>query len=317
MAEIHAAVSVPVARPPMRYGIARALNLFLVKHLGMSRVWGLRAGRAVNFGLAPFADRPRRRLAEQISTETTGLYRIDPDDGYVFPDLHLLPELAPALAQANSVVERARRSDALKLYHDGASKKQFLTYALQGTEAGRCDDIMRLVLAPPILEAVSAYLGTVPLLNSIDLMLSLPNDSDVGSQLYHLDFADERQVKLFVCVEEVTDEHGPFTFVPAQASARVAKELGYDRGRLTIEQVTSVVGREEQIPITGKPGRAIMVDTARCLHFGSRHNRKTRVMLLAQYSDYYVPEQPPARWPADELARRLELDPLQRMALTI
>ena len=317
MAEMQAAATPSSARPPIRYSLARALNLFLVKRLGFSRESGLSAGRAVNIALAPFASAPRRRAARTIANQATTPFHIDPEEGFAFPDLAVLSEFAPAIEQARVATRVAMQANELQLYDNGMSRKQFLVYALPGGEVARCDAIMRLVLARPIIDAVSIYLGAVPLLNSVDLMVSLPNASDVGSQLYHLDFADDRQVKLFICLEPVTPDHGPFTFVPAGASRRIVEALDYDRGRLTIEQVTAEIGESAQIAVTGGVGRAVMVDTSRCLHYGSRHNRQPRLMLLAQYSDFHVPEQPPVRWPASEIAARLGLDPVQRMVLTV
>ena len=317
LAEMQAAATPSSARPPIRYSLARALNLFLVKRLGFSRESGLSAGRAVNIALAPFASGPRRRIARSLAAEATAPIRIDPEEGYAFPDLAAMSELAPAIEQGRAATRAAMQANELKLYDNGMSRKQFLVYAMPGSEIAKCDAIMRLALARPILDAVSVYLGAVPVLNSVDLMVSLPNSSEFGSQLYHLDFADDRQVKLFICIEPVTPAHGPFTFVPAGKTRQIVEALDYDRGRLTIEQVTTVIDERDQIAVTGDAGFAVMVDTSRCLHYGSRHNREPRVMLVAQYSDYHVPEQPPVRWSVNEITRRLDLDPVQRLALTV
>ena len=156
---------------------------------------------------------------------------------------------------------------------------------------------MRLALARPLLEAVSTYLGSFPILNDVNVMVSLPNDSEVGSQLYHLDFADERQIKFFLNVDLVSEDNGPFTFVTASDTQRLIDKFNYDRGRLSIEEVTDAIGEDRQLKAVGPSGSGLLVDTSSCLHYGSNKNNTTRIVVLVQYTDYYVPEQPPTNWP--------------------
>jgi hypothetical protein len=40
-------------------------------------------------------------------------------------------------------------------------------------------------------------------------------------------------------------------------------------------------------------------------------------VLLIQYVSHAVPEQPPVVWPVAELAREFNLDPIQKMTLTL
>ena len=229
----------------LRYHISRNLNLFLVKALRVPRLPAQRISRAVNIGLSPFAYLPRSNTARSIALNGSSPIRIDAGQAYCMPDLHQLPTLGPAIRQAMAVYEQARQSGRLDSGEAdaGTGKKPFLAFAAQGSEIARYLDIMRLALERPIVDAVATYLGSVPLLNSLSIMVSLPNASEIASQLYHLDFADERQVKLFVNVDEVSSDHGPFTFVAADKSAEIIRKLGYDRGRLRIDEV-ELGGRE-------------------------------------------------------------------------
>jgi hypothetical protein len=300
-----------------RYAASRNLNLFLAKRLGVPRVPAIRISRAVSIGMNPFPYMHRPELARRLGAPAGEAIAIEGPRGCAAIAPDRLPEIGPAVRQGMEVFRESERTGALQRYDHGASRKEFLVYATQKRATAQYLDIMRLALARPVLDAVSRYLGAVPILSDVSVMVSLPNLSEIGSQLYHLDFADDRQVKLFVCVDDVTDEHGPFTFLPANDSERVVEGLHYDRGRLTIEDVQAFVGPGKEIKLVGAPGQGMLVDTSRCLHYGSRQNSKTRVMLLIQYTDIYAPELSPAAWPVDTLSRALDLDEIQRLAISL
>ena len=156
---------------------------------------------------------------------------------------------AGAIAEAPSIYRAAAEKQALERVEGGTSRKAFMMQAAEGAAMNRYTDIMRAAVARPLLDAVTEYLGEVPILGNVTIMVSVPNNSQVGSQLYHLDFADEKQVKLFIYVDEVTQDNGPFTFTPISVTNELIKAYGYDRGRLTHRP-----GREGGRPGQGDPG---------------------------------------------------------------
>lgn len=305
---------------PLRYRISRKLNLFLAKKLKVPRVSAIRIARTVNILAKPFTQIQRRRAAEEIIRRRAGTspaVTIDKKEGYAFTSPKEVPEIAGAIAEAAGIYRAAAEKQALERVEGGTSRKAFMMQAAEGAAMNRYTDIMRAAVSRPLLDAVTEYLGEVPILGNVTIMVSVPNNSQVGSQLYHLDFADEKQVKLFIYVDEVTQENGPFTFTPISVTNELIKAYGYDRGRLTIDEVEKAVGSDKEIQVTGPAGTALLCDTSRCLHYGSNRNKTTRIVLLIQYVAHAVPEQPPAVWPVEDIAKRIPLDDIQRMALTV
>jgi len=305
---------------PLRYRISRKLNLFLAKKLKVPRVSAIRIARTINMLTKPLTQIQRRRAAEAIVRERVGTkpaVSIDKKEGYAFTSPQEVPEIAGAIAQAAEIYRAAAEKQSLERVEGGTSRKAFMMQAAEGAAMNRYTDIMRAAVARPILDAVTEYLGEVPILGNVTIMVSVPNNSQVGSQLYHLDFADEKQVKLFIYVDEVTLDNGPFTFTPISVTNELIKAYGYDRGRLTIEEVEKAVGAKKEIQVTGPAGTALLCDTSRCLHYGSNRNKTTRIVLLIQYVAHAVPEQPPAVWPVEDIAKRIPLDAIQRMVLTV
>lgn len=147
---------------------------------------------------------------------------------------------------------------------------------------------IRLALSPDVLSVVIPYMGFVPILSDIQLWHS-PNESDttVGSQFFHLDHADVRQVKVFLLIGEVSDEMGPTTMVNAEASEDVCNKINYKLSNRDIRIPDHVVEmfcpRSQHTKATGSPGTLFFADTSRCLHYGSRYGTKPRDVLMFQY----------------------------------
>ncbi|RVU38814.1 hypothetical protein EOI86_05980 [Hwanghaeella grinnelliae] len=141
--------------------------------------------------------------------------------------------------------------------------------------------LLDFALSDTIVSSAAAYLGTIPVISGITLYASLPNESLEGSQLYHCDIGDTRIFKCIVAVTDMTTDHGPFTFVSADQTEQIAKKFGPVTGRMSDEDVLST--SPDEISLLGERGGAIFIDTSRCLHYGSRGNTKTRVVLELQY----------------------------------
>jgi hypothetical protein len=147
-------------------------------------------------------------------------------------------------------------------------------------------EVLELGLDRSLLALASDYLGSLPILRMIQVFWSPHGVSDFkGSQLYHFDRPKlgDRQLKLFVNLVDVTPEDGPFTFVPANLSAKVAANERPDGGRYSDEQVYRHAPEESAYPVTGPVGTGVFVDTNRCLHYGARSRGKDRLILIVQY----------------------------------
>lgn len=130
---------------------------------------------------------------------------------------------------------------------------------------------IRFVIQPLVIQIVSRALGQIPRLDYVLLTLSRYSPKSFEkSQLWHMDHDDVQVIKLFVYLTDVRDlNDGPFTFIPASTSGALGYSLRSHRndeevfgsGRITVSDVKS---------LTAPALSVFMVDTARCLHMGSR-----------------------------------------------
>jgi hypothetical protein len=166
-----------------------------------------------------------------------------------------------------------------------------------------------------VVDLATAYMGAVPVLSSARLWWTPPNDSVQQSQLYHSDGEDDRQLKFFFNLFDVTEDAGPLTFLPADVSAQVRRRLGYVSGKLDDETIAAAAGSLDPVRATGPAGSGVALDTSRCLHYGSRRNTVGRLVLMFQFTSFYAPRSERVAW-VDGIDRTgLEVDDVQRLAL--
>ena len=144
--------------------------------------------------------------------------------------------------------------------------------------------LTEFVFSPTLIEAASCYLGSTPILAGVTQYVSLPNNTLEGSQLFHVDKGDFRQVKFIFAITDVHEENGPFTFIPADKALRVKKQLGNDfYKRIPDDTVYEAAGNDAAVKLLAPSGSCLIIDTGRCLHYGSRGNKQFRCLLEIQY----------------------------------
>jgi len=202
-----------------------------------------------------------------------------------------------------AVVRRARhiyeeRRPWLGVTRFNTRKKEYLEEILSDEDLRRYPEFVQFCLSVPVVSAVTRYLGTVPVLRRVGLLLSSPADTDADSRLYHLDPEDFSQVKIFVNVFGVTPDHGPLTWLPGPVSRaalkgvwRREKAAGAHRDqfrRWDDAELAPHAGQSDRVALVGPAGTGAFVDTSRCLHFGSRIKPGAmRLVFYAQYLRYH------------------------------
>lgn len=258
----------------------RARKIF-VRGLGIPRHLVYAVLRGIKTCFMPREVRVRRQIAQAFVRSTPDLASWL-QSGYRTLEPEELGNTQPAIEICRGIQREAQARD----WADPSGAKTFLRYVASDQDFLAYPEVLQFVLSENILRAVSAYLGSVPVLSSVALLWSPPlaeGTPPTSSQRFHNDHEDLSQVKLFLHVNDVEPDHGVFTFHRAETTRRVRKALGTKRGRLDDEDVAKVAGGERPIEVSGPAGMAIFVDTSRCLHFGSRPSRKHRLVFQAQY----------------------------------
>lgn len=271
----------------------------------------------------------RRRMAELLAEqEAPAREPVTMRDGWAIDDSLSNPDIAWVLSEAEAIIgERGMRGTPIR------TERAFIRNLLRPDDLARFPSLLDFALSNEVLATVTEYMRQVPVLsNTIPPGIRLAESSIDGqiddtyrtSQLYHLDRHDFRAVYAILLLRDSTPDSGPFTFLPASASARVVKALGYRRRkvpyRLTDEQVHSVVDPSEARPFVGPAGSILYIDSNRCMHYGSRDAHTPRYQLMCAYvspcrTDYTEHRREPHAYPirsGDTTLRRLLLDKAHR-----
>jgi hypothetical protein len=226
--------------------------------------------------------RYRQELVPSLTRDLP--FEIQRKDGYLVLDgFQHFPEVQEIIDQSLKVVSE-NDVEAIR-----KNKKEQLLIGLLKKETLTLDSpYMRFVLRPEVIGAVSKYLGIVPVVNMVDVWYSRSKKTDTlrGSQLHHLDWAAQSQVKIFIYATDVPEESGPLVVMEAGASRKLQKQLKYKfEARVTDDVADKHVGQSPQHTMIGKKGAVIMADTSRCFHYGSRVKDENhyRVVALFQF----------------------------------
>ena len=221
--------------------------------------------------------------------------RLDRRDGFAVLSPGDIANTEEVIALSLRLFDQKQREAEADAAASGKSKKwAFLRSILTNQDLAKNPALVDYALSDPLLSLVTNYLGTIPHLNRIDLLYSVNHGGEdaISSQIYHLDPEGTRQAKLFMNLREVGPDEGPFTFIPAAETERIVTAIKKRRledtamaaGRYSDEELEAVGGLEKAIAVAGPKGSAALVDTSRCLHFGSRVKPGTyRLCLYIQY----------------------------------
>lgn len=215
--------------------------------------------------------------------------RIELKDGWARDDSHTLPHLDRMLEQAGEIIrERGGKKHS-------SAQQPFLRGLLFPGDLATYPAILDFILSSEVLAIASRHLQTTPVLSKtlppgVRFMESnMALDPDAAgpfreSQLYHLDLHDTPLVYVLVLAQDVTEESGPWTFLPASVSARAKNAMGYQQPgveyRVTDEQMYEVIDPSEAISFTGKKGDVLFIDSSACFHYGSRRSVRPRFQLM-------------------------------------
>jgi hypothetical protein len=291
MASVVAKLSRPAwaLRRIRELGVGRLASEFLVKRWRIAPITAVGPTmRALRVARRPSAYFARKRLAKSFVATHGNPLAIPDHQGYRVVHSAELPQHRSALALCQEVLRSrpevlARNPDSYGL---NLLAPDGLSWTKEPIDLRPHSALLDLALAPPLLAAASAYLGEIPALASVQIYATTDRHSMAGNNFYHFD-KDHRMVKFWMAVTDIDDESGPFTFLPADKSRVVREKVGY-HGRIPDERVYSAARPEDRVEFKGPPGSMILVDTCRCIHFGSRTRKGPRVMLLLQYQSNFA-----------------------------
>ena len=178
------------------------------------------------------------------------------------------------------------------------TNKEFLKFYLDDIpELDLENPFIKLALQNPILNAVNTYMGMLTKFYYLTLNKTMPQGGEakaIQSMRWHRDPEDKKMVKVFMYLNDVDEESGPFVYIP---ETHFEGRLGYlfppqpPRGSLPPpEEIAKIIPESKIKNCVGKAGTIIFCDT-RGIHRGGNAISKERIMLTLGYCS------PASSWP--------------------
>ncbi|MFO0718735.1 MAG: phytanoyl-CoA dioxygenase family protein [Candidatus Paceibacterota bacterium] len=164
---------------------------------------------------------------------------------------------------------------------------------------------LRLTLEKKILDIVNEYMGMWSILKQYDLAMTIPVSSGtdaVQSQRWHRDPQEKKIFKMFIYLNDVGDDAGPFFYIVQSNHEGIYGKLFPQKTPEGIymkeEELKEKIPTENIKKMTGKAGTVIFCDTSG-IHKGGYATKNERLMFTSFFSSTSYIENTTYSFPKD------------------
>lgn len=202
------------------------------------------------------------------------------------------PQGLAALTAGDKLVRaRLASKEVQQLLADGRNAgqhKNYLIHLVDFHDTLPADHpLLALALDERLLRIVGDYLGMWPQLHAIGSWYNFPVDQDMkASQLWHRDPEDLKTVKVFIYLDDVGPNQGPFTYIPGShplgADCTLQPVHKHPR-RVLDDEMQTAFPKSRWLDCTGKAGTMIIADTVG-FHRGGHVKEGHRLLVTFTYT---------------------------------
>lgn len=184
-------------------------------------------------------------------------------------------------------------AEATELSAEMQARSKFEPHRQKSILAANADDLLarpRLFhwgLNKRLLDIAEAYLRTSCAYDGVDFHYSIADGRATSTRVWHRDREDERQLKVILYVNDVSDAGGPFEIVRPEFQPLLEASLPWRYAKVApadLDRLAAGLDAENMIrSCAGPRGTVIFVDTARCHHHGKPPTRDDRSALFFSY----------------------------------
>jgi hypothetical protein len=147
--------------------------------------------------------------------------------------------------------------------------------------------LLKLALDENILTAVANYMGLWPQIHAVGSWLNFPTGSEAkNSQLWHRDPEDLKTVKVFIYLDAVGPDNGPFTYIQKShgfgAACGIEPNHAHPR-RVLDHEMEKALPQSDWTVCTGGARSMIIADTVG-FHRGGNVQKGRRLLITVTYT---------------------------------
>jgi hypothetical protein len=246
----------------------------------------------------------QERILNELRRHGIAITHIDS----LFPEKNILPVL---------------KSHAETLFQNAilGRKKTFLMYLWKDMPTLDLENkFVQLGLQEPILNIINSYIGMWSKLDFYSANVTIPMNvgaEAAGSQRWHRDPGDKRICKMFVYLNDVDEETGPFMYIKGSQEGGAWRNLFPPRADdgWYPEGVDESPAKHSRLACTGRAGTLVFCDTTG-IHKGGYSTKKERWMATLSYASKNSFTHPiKYRYPENFRQGVRSLTPVQKFAI--
>lgn len=139
-------------------------------------------------------------------------------------------------------------------------------------------------LEQQLLNIIENFLGVPVAYQGIYFRRDIANQLEIDSRLWHIDQEDRKIFKIIVYLNDVSENGGPFQYIPKPLTSKIADSLKYTSGYIPDKIMQGVISSEIYKSCTGIAGTVIIADTSSIFHRGKPPITSDRFTLFFDYT---------------------------------
>lgn len=188
-------------------------------------------------------------------------------------------------------------NDATEELQSRSDELSFVKNILPNASKSLKIHLLEHALSKENLSIILPYLGFIPRISSIVILLNIPSQKEEGSKEWHRDSQVHKGVNVFSCISHLDESNGIYSAVPLSIidSRNVIKvkldqeKSAWSNSRVTNSQMLNYADDNNIFRLYGPPGSTAIVASGDVYHKGGHCIDKNRLMLEISYqSDIYM-----------------------------
>jgi hypothetical protein len=135
-----------------------------------------------------------------------------------------------------------------------------------------------------LLDIVENYLGLPVAYHGAYFRRDIANQVEQGSRLWHIDKEDRKVLKIIVYLNDISEDTGPFQYVPPSLTSTIAKSLKYTSGYIRDKVMQELISSGSYQSCIGKSGTVIFAATGSIFHRGKPPIVSDRFAIFFDYT---------------------------------
>ena len=173
-----------------------------------------------------------------------------------------------------------------------SGKKRFKVQA-SSTQLMEYPEIFLWGLEKRLLNIIENYLRLPIAYHGLYLRRDLANGIQRKTRLWHIDKEDRRMFKIIIYLNDVSDDGGPFQYIPRSLTSSTSRSLKYNNYGSYVEDkcMEKIIPQSEWKSCPGPSGTVIFADTASIFHRGKVPVVSDRLSIFFDYTSS-IPKHP-------------------------